>query len=155
MIEDLLDVVLLDIGGTLVRENAPGTPIDQLMPTLLPRVLDDLTELSRTVRLGAATNTSVMNESIVRSLLAKVGIDHLLEVVVTSYDVGAAKPDPLVLLEANRRLGQVDPSRVLYVGDRSTDQDAAFAARMHFTYVTERGVLAVVQEWVSSNSEHA
>ena len=147
MIEELLDAVLVDIGGTIVAENPPSTPIDALVPQLLANVASDLVALGRSVRLGAATNTAVMTESDVRRLLALVDIDRFFEVVVTSHDVGAAKPDPAVLVVAKNRLGIVDPSRILYVGDRTTDREAAFAAGMEFAPITAAGLLASVETW--------
>src|SRR6185436_20241100 len=63
---------------------------------------------------------------------------ELLEVVVTSQDVGAAKPDPRGLLEACRRLA-VEPTRVVFVGDRTVDRDAAARAGARFVAV-DRGV---------------
>jgi len=147
MIEELLDAVLVDIGGTIVAENPPSTPVDSLVPQLLANVASDLVALSRSVRLGAATNTAVMTESDVRRLLALVDIDRFFEVVVTSHDVGAAKPDPAVLLVAKNRLGIVDPSRILYVGDLMTDCEAALAAGMEFAPITAAGLLISVENW--------
>lgn len=152
-IADFLDLVLLDIGDTLVKEHPPGTPTSELVPTLLPLVAHDLKQLSRVVHLGAVTNTSVMHEADVRRLLSLVAIDDLLEVVVTSCDVGAAKPDPSALIEANRRFGDFATSRVLYVGDQKTDQEAALAADMHFVFITEAGVLAAVRNWTRSAAD--
>ena len=83
-----------------------------------------------------------MTEADVRALLADVGVDDLFEVLVTSVDVGAAKPDPPPLELALRRLGLDDPSRVLYVGDQPTDAAAAEAAGMPYADVadgTDRG----------------
>ena len=120
--------MLFDIGGTLVVENDPPSPVAALVPTLLANVVSDLTTLAGILRLGAATNTAVMTELDVRKLLAQVGIDHFFEVVVTSGDVGVAKPDPTLLLVAKDRLGINDASRILYVGDRPTDRQAALAA---------------------------
>jgi hypothetical protein len=151
-IADLVDAVLLDIGGTLVVENAPGTAVDSLVPVLLPNVAFDLGTLARTVRLGAATNTAVMTEAVVRELLARVGIGRFFDVVVTSFDVGAAKPDPTVLLVAMDRLGIIDASRVLYVGDRPTDREAAEAAGMHFTPIRDSGLFASVLEWATTEA---
>lgn len=144
----LLDVVLLDIGGTLVVEHAPMTPTNEMVPSLLENVARDLQVLSHIVRLGAATNTAVMRESEVRALLATVGIDEYMEVVVTSCDVGAAKPDPAVLFEANRRLSGFDPGRILYIGDRDTDAEAAARAGMHYKAVGPRGILAALLDWI-------
>jgi FMN phosphatase YigB (HAD superfamily) len=142
--------VLVDIGGTIVAESAPGTPVHALVPQLLANVSRDLLALSHSVRLGAATNTAVMAEVEVRRLLALVDVDRFFEVVVTSHDVGAAKPDPAVLLVAMDRLGIVDPSRVLYVGDRTTDREAALSAGMEFAPITDDGLLAAVRYWATS-----
>ncbi len=133
-----IDAVLLDVGGTLVEEHASGTPIDALVARPLPDVVETLAALRRHHRLGAVTDTAVMDEATVRALLAPSGIAALLEVVVTSSDVGAAKPDPRGVLEACRRLG-VTPHRVLLVGDRSVDRDAATNAGVAFIAV-DRGL---------------
>ena len=148
VIASLVDVVLLDIGGTLVAEHPPLTPTDALDVKLLNNVARDLPLLSSIVRLGAATNTAVMREAEVRALLAKVAIDQYMEVVVTSSDVGAAKPNPAVLLEATRRMGDVDPHRTLYIGDRQSDADAAQRAGMNYTMVGANGILAALIDWV-------
>jgi nicotinate-nucleotide--dimethylbenzimidazole phosphoribosyltransferase len=132
------DAVLLDVGGTLVREAPPATAVDALDVELLPGVRQAVQDLATTVRLGAVTDTAVMREHDVRALLAGADLDELLEAVVTSVDVGIAKPAPTGLLEAARRLG-VDPARVLYVGDRECDRDAAAAAGMAFV-ATDRGL---------------
>lgn len=129
-----IDAVLLDVGGTLVEQAAPGTPVDDLVARPLPGVVDALRELARHHRLGAVTDTATMDESTVRALLAPIGIDALLEVVVTSSDVGAAKPDPRGVLAACERLG-VAPERTLLIGDSSVDRDAAARAGVSFIAV--------------------
>ena len=138
-----LEAIVFDIGGTLVVEVAPGTPTDDLVPTLRPGVAADLDTLSHSYRLGAATNTAVMGEPEVRALLARADIDHYFQAVVTSSDVGASKPDTRVLLVACKKL-EVDPRRALYVGDRSIDQEAASAAGMFFVNVGLGGLLDAV-----------
>jgi len=133
-----IDAVLFDVGGTLVEAAAPGTPVDALVAQPLPGVVEELRALAQHHRLGAVTDTAVMHEPDVRALLATIGLDELLEVVVTSQDVGAAKPDPRGLLEACRRLA-VEPTRVVFVGDRTVDRDAAARAGARFVAV-DRGV---------------
>ena len=54
-------------------------------------------------------------------------------VVVTSAEVGAAKPDPAVFLAALGRLG-VAPRRALHIGDEPGDEDGARAAGMRFRW---------------------
>lgn len=144
-----LDALILDIGGTLVVEAAPGTPTAHLDVQLLPGVLDDLRVLASSVRLAAATNTAVMREPEVRVLLGPSGLAELLEVIVTSCDVGAAKPDPLMLQTVLTCLGNPDPSRVLFVGDLATDEEAARAAGIAYEMVRPDGIAATVAEWVA------
>jgi nicotinate-nucleotide--dimethylbenzimidazole phosphoribosyltransferase len=129
----LYEAILFDIGGTLLRHGDPSIPANQLKPELLPDVCDDLLRLSRSYRLGAVTNTSVMTEADVRGHLSAVGIDEFMEVVVTSVDAGVEKPDPEPILMALRRLA-VAPERALYVGDLATDLAAARAAGCGYAY---------------------
>ena len=112
------DVVLLDIGDTLVAEAAAGTPTAHLVAQPLPGVLDTLNALRGRVRLGAVTNTSIMREVEVRSILESVGLGDLLEVVVTSTDVGVAKPDPLPVKVALDRMTSHARPRALRRGPR-------------------------------------
>ena len=142
ILQPLLDAVLVDLGGTVVVEAAPGTPVADLQVELRSGVIDDLRAIVHDVRLGAVTNTAVMTEADVRALLADVGVDDLLEVLVTSVDAGAAKPDPAPLELALRRLGLDDPSRVLYVGDQPTDAAAAEAAGMPYADIAD-GTIAL------------
>ena len=138
-----VDAFLFDVGGTLVEEAAPGTPLAALEAHLLPGVLETLRRVGRHHRVAAVTNTATMREPDVRRLLAPVGLDGLLEVLVTSVDAGAAKPDPAPLLLAAERLG-VAPGRCVYVGDLAADRAAAEAAGMGFV-ATDRGVADAVE----------
>jgi nicotinate-nucleotide--dimethylbenzimidazole phosphoribosyltransferase len=132
------DAVLFDIGGTLVPEAPAATPVAELQPRAFDGVPELLRALAGEHRLGAVTNTAVMREHDVRALLAPIGLDELLEVVVTSRDVGADKPDPAPLTHALERMG-LDPARALYVGDRDVDREAAAAAGVEFV-ATDRSV---------------
>ncbi len=131
------DAVCFDIGGTLVREAEPGTAVADLTVTYLdgaPRTLRALAAAG--LALGAVTDTSAMTEPDVRSLLAVDGVSDLLGALVTSVDVGAAKPDPAGLVEALDRLDVGDVSRVLFVGDRDVDRGAADAVGCAFALVS-------------------
>lgn len=66
--------------------------------------------------LGAVSNSPVPG-SFLRSLLRRRGLLSSLEVVISSADFGLRKPDPSIFAAAARRL-DVEPSRVVYVGDR-------------------------------------
>jgi nicotinate-nucleotide--dimethylbenzimidazole phosphoribosyltransferase len=132
------DVVLLDVGGTLVAEASLDTRVDALRADPLPGVCDTLRSLTGTVRLAAVTNTSVMRSDDVGGLLTAVGLADFFEVIITSVDVGAAKPDPAPVRAALRQLG-VAAERALFVGDRPSDRDAARSAGVHFA-ATDRGL---------------
>jgi nicotinate-nucleotide--dimethylbenzimidazole phosphoribosyltransferase len=133
-----VDAVLFDVGGTLVEEAPPGSPVEGLVARPLPGAVQVVHDLRGVHRVGAVTDTNVMDEGTVRALLAPVDLDAPLEVVVTSQEVGARKPDPRGLLEACRRLG-VAPERSLFVGDRAIDERAARAAGTMFVAV-DRGL---------------
>jgi len=140
----VITVILFDIGDTLVRAAAPGTPVAALVPEPLPGVVRTVAALARSFRLGAVTDTAVMTEADVRAALAPTGLADLLEVIVTSHDVGAAKPDPHGLLLALERLG-VGPEHALFVGDADVDEGAAAAAGVAFARAgTGRDLAAVV-----------
>ena len=59
------------------------------------------------------------------SVLARVGLDALLDGVVTSAEVGAAKPDPRIFMAALELAG-VSAGQALHVGD-SLEEDVAGA----------------------------
>jgi nicotinate-nucleotide--dimethylbenzimidazole phosphoribosyltransferase len=147
---DGVDAFLFDIGGTLVREAPPDTAVADLHAEPLPGVIETLRELSEHHRLAAVTNTATMREADVRKLLQPVGLDGLLEVLVTSVDAGAAKPDPAALNEAIGRLG-VAPGSSVYIGDARNDQLAAAAAGMRFVPV-DRGVADAVERFAQRRS---
>ncbi|MEM9563217.1 MAG: HAD family hydrolase [Actinomycetota bacterium] len=123
--------ILFDIGDTLVHAARPGTPVGDLRVEPIGDVVAELAELGATYRLGAVTDTSVMTSADVRRALAGAGIGDRLEVVVSSVDVGAAKPDPRGLVAAMEALG-VTAAETLFVGDAEVDRGAAAAAGVTF-----------------------
>lgn len=136
----MITTILFDIGGTLVCAAPSGTPVADLVATPLPGVVPTLQALARTCRVGAVTDTSVMDEADVRAALGDSGISELLEVIVTSHEVGAAKPDPRGVLAAMARL-QALPEETLLVGDDDVDEGAAAAAGVRFVRVAPDGPL--------------
>ncbi len=119
-----------------MAEAAPGTPVSELQVAYLdgaPRTLHALTTAG--LVLGAVTDTSAMTEADVRALLEADGVSDHLTALVTSVDIGAAKPDPAGIVEVLRRLGVSDPARALFVGDRPVDRDAAASAGCAFVLV--------------------
>ena len=140
--------MLVDLGGTVVDEADPATPVADLQVRLRDGALADLVAIAGQVRLGAVTNTAVMAEAEVRALLEPSGLSDLLEVVVTSVDAGVAKPDPRPLTVALDQLGLHDSARVLFVGDQPTDAAAAEAAGMPYADVDGGTIGAAIQAWV-------
>jgi nicotinate-nucleotide--dimethylbenzimidazole phosphoribosyltransferase len=153
-VKALLDAVLLDIGGTLVHQADSGTAIEGLEVRLRDDAVDDLIWLRRTVRVGAVTDTSVMDERAMRDQLGPSGLSEQLEVLITSAEVGTTKPDPTSLRVAMERLGLDDPGRVLYIGDQAADEQAAAAAGMLFVCAADRTgegdqtIRQIVQAWL-------
>jgi nicotinate-nucleotide--dimethylbenzimidazole phosphoribosyltransferase len=160
VVKALLDAVLIDIGGTLVHEAPPGTAVVDLEVQLRPSAVDDLAWLRETVRVGAVTNTAMMDEAQVRQLLAPSGVSDLLDVVVTSVDVGVEKPDPKPILVALERLGLDAPDRVLYIGDQTLDEDAATAAGVMYASITglagdaDLTIREATQAWLERMAGH-
>ena len=108
-----------------------------------------LRALKGTFRLGAVTDTAVMSSTEVRAALHGTGLDELLEVVITSSDVGSAKPDPRGIEAALARLGAA-PGEALFVGDADVDADAARAAGVAFTRVGPDGLEAAVRRGLTA-----
>lgn len=136
LLADGATLVLFDIGGTLVVEASPGTPTSALHAQPLPGMMALLDALAPRVSIGAVTNTAVMSEADVRGLLEPCGMAQRLEHIVTSSDVGVAKPDPTPLLVACQRFATA-PSNAIYVGNDPVDELAAAAAAMAYIDVRD------------------
>ncbi|HEY2937043.1 MAG TPA: HAD-IA family hydrolase [Gaiellaceae bacterium] len=98
--------------------------IDALRFEPLPGVVDTIARL-RALGLALAV-VSNWDETLPERLEA-----FDVDVVVSSAEAGASKPDPAVFRLALERLG-VRPERALHVGDSPADQEGARAAGMRF-----------------------
>jgi putative hydrolase of the HAD superfamily len=123
--------IIFDIGDTLVRAAAPGTPVEALRVEPIGDTVDEVRKLAQRFRIGAVTDTSMMRSDDVRKALAPSDLAELLEAIVTSVDVGATKPDPRGLQQAMRLL-EVMPHETVFVGDADVDEGAASAAGAYF-----------------------
>lgn len=85
-----------------------------------PGALDLLGALAGRYRLAALSNGNAD--------LARIGVDHLFDVVLSAEKVGRAKPDPAMFARALRETG-VAPAAAVHVGDHP-EQDV-LAARGH------------------------
>ena len=126
-----LRAVVFDMGDTLVHAATQRRPVAELRAEPMGKAVHELRALASRYRLGAVTGTAVMTGADVSAALRGTGLDELLEVIVTSVDVGAAKPDPRGLRSAVALLGVV-PEQTLFVGDSECDEAAAAAAGVHF-----------------------
>ncbi len=88
-------------------------PVEPEMEALLRR-------LRPVVKLGLLSNAG----SGAHARLDALGVSALFDDVVTSGDVGLAKPDPRIFLLAARRLG-VEPARCLFVDDTERHVEGA------------------------------
>lgn len=66
-----------------------------------------------------------------REQLEKIGLDDLFDLVLTSAEAGAPKPEAAIFVEAVSRLG-VEPARAVHVGDGDADREGANAAGLGF-----------------------
>ena len=86
----------------------------QMNLVLFDDVAPTLTELKkRGLILGLISNI----EQDIDETLNRLGLPSWLEIVVTSQDAGANKPQPEIFLEALKRAG-VQPAEALYIGDQ-------------------------------------
>ena len=127
------EAVFFDVGNTLVEQANPGTPVSELRTVVLPGVHQAIEKLRTVTRLGIVSNTTVMTEQDLRSLLSTEGLSSCFELVVATADLGVHKPSPLPLLHAASVMG-VDASRCLYVGDIESDAIAAQAAGIEMSW---------------------
>jgi len=86
----------------------------QMNLVLFDDVAPTLTELKkRGLTMGLISNI----EQDIDETLTRLGLPSWLEIVVTSQDAGANKPQPEIFLEALKQAG-VQPAEALYIGDQ-------------------------------------
>jgi phosphoglycolate phosphatase len=108
----------------LYREHHPT--VMRTGTKLMPGVADAVMTLAdRGYRLAVCSNKRV---EFTRNLVEHLGLRPAVAEVLGPEDVGGrAKPDPAMLLEALRRLGD-SPAEAVYVGDMAVDVHAGRAA---------------------------
>ena len=118
-----LQVVFLDWGGTLMVDDGSQCGPMATWPEVraVDGAQDALRRLRPHYRLLVATNANDSGERDVLAALSRVGLDGLVDGVVSSRDVGARKPDALfyraALLRAGRAGLPLAPARAVMVGD--------------------------------------
>ena len=138
-LQQLMDTILPgidpDVATKLYREHHPT--VMKSHTRLLPGVSEGLAALKAAgIKLGVCSNKPAY---FTRTLLGMLEIDHYFDVVFGPDDVGAAKPDPTMVLKALERLG-VRKDEALYVGDMEVD--------------IETGRRAGVETWVMPTGSH-
>jgi len=118
-----LQVVFLDWGNTLMVDYGTQSGPMAAWPEVraVDGAQDALRRLRPHYRLLVATNADDSGERDVLAALSRVGLDELVDGVVSSRDVGARKPDAFfyraALLRAGRAGLPLAPARAVMVGD--------------------------------------
>jgi len=129
-----IDVVFLDWGNTLMIDTGmrEGPMKDWAKVEAEAGAQEALTRLRARYRLVVATNAEDSPAIHVRLALARVGLDDLIDDVVSSADVGDHKPNYAFFRAALLREGDrgvpLDPRRAVMIGDGTTN-DIAGAQR--------------------------
>jgi FMN phosphatase YigB (HAD superfamily) len=118
-----VDVVFLDWGGTLMVDDGSQSGPMAGWPevTAVEGAQEALEALRPDYRLVVATNADDSGARDVRAALFRVGLDGLVDDVVSSRDIGARKPDRFfyraALLRAGRGGVPLAVERAVMVGD--------------------------------------
>ena len=143
--ESPVDVVFLDWGNTLmVDDGTQGGPMATWTHVAaVPGAQQVLRSLRPRYRLIVATNAADSDSDQVRAALARVGLDDLIDGVVTSREVGACKPDPAFFRAALRAVfagRPFSPRRAVMVGDSwENDVAGAIAAGLRSVWFNPSG----------------
>jgi nicotinate-nucleotide--dimethylbenzimidazole phosphoribosyltransferase len=151
LITERFDCVLFDLGNTLIAQENPGTPYQDLKVQVLPGVQQLLDELNGKVKLGIVSNTKTITAADIQHNLAKVGLDKYFQTIIATAEFGAHKPDPTPITAAIEQL-QCTVERTLYIGDIETDKQAALAAGAHFAYAGPNLFESIKQYLLHSDS---
>jgi len=151
LITKRFDCVLFDLGNTLIAQENPGTPYQDLKVQVLPGVQELLDELQGNVKLGIVSNTKTITAADIQIKLATVGLDKYFQSIIATAEFGTHKPDPAPIMAAIEALG-VKADRALYIGDVETDKQAALAAGAHFVYTGPNLYESIKQYMLHSDS---
>jgi phosphoglycolate phosphatase len=123
LMEDLVPNAPTEAAVALYREHHPSIMLTGTR--LMPGVLETVQTLAqRGYRMAVCSNKRV---EFTRNLVKYLGLCPAIAETLGPEDVnGRAKPDPAMLLEALRRLGD-SPADAVYVGDMAVDVHAARA----------------------------
>jgi nicotinate-nucleotide--dimethylbenzimidazole phosphoribosyltransferase len=151
LITKRFDCVLFDLGNTLIAQENPGTPYEDLQVQVLPGVQQLLDELNGKVKLGIVSNTKTITGADIQAKLATFGFDKYFQTIIATAEFGTHKPDPAPITAAIEQL-QSTADRTLYVGDIETDKQAALAAGADFAYAGPNLYQSIKQYILHSDS---
>jgi nicotinate-nucleotide--dimethylbenzimidazole phosphoribosyltransferase len=151
LITKRFDCVLFDLGNTLIAQENPGTPYEDLQVKVLPGVQKLLDELQGKVKLGIVSNTKTITAADIQAKLATIGLDKYFQTIIATAEFGTHKPDPAPITAAIEQLHSSE-DRTLYIGDIETDMKAALAAGAHFAYAGPNLYQSITQYALHSDS---
>ncbi len=151
LITKRFDCVLFDLGNTLIAQENPGTPYQDLKVQVLPGVQQLLDELNGKVKLGIVSNTKIITAEDIQAKLATVGLEKFFQSIIATAEFGTHKPNPAPIEAAIEQL-QCTADRTFYVGDIETDKQAALAAGAHFAYAGPNLYESIKQYLLHSDS---
>lgn len=125
---DCVSVFLSALGTEIAAASFAPAFVKALRFELVPGAQEALEQLrGHGLALAVVANWDIS----LREHLAALAVDGLFSAVVTSAEVGAEKPDPVIFRYALAQLGVVT-ERALHVGDEPVDERGARAAGMRF-----------------------
>ena len=114
----MIKAILFDMGDTLLVEDADLTqPIWQGEIELVPHAEELLAALHGKYRLAIVSNTKSNREADLRAILARVDLEKYFDCILTSTDMGSAKPEAPIYNRALELL-QVTPAEAVMIGDK-------------------------------------
>jgi putative hydrolase of the HAD superfamily len=114
----MIRVIVFDLGDTVMRElpDWPGRMVDAPHVEAMPGIAAALAALQPCYRLAMASNAQASTAPDIRAALRRVGLDGWFEFVLSSADLGVAKPDPAFFAIVLRACGCA-PEQAVMVGD--------------------------------------
>ncbi len=118
------------------RPRVDYTPFIRLMQ-MEPHLKELLSDLPRRIKRAVSTNRSYT----IGDVLRIHGLEGDFDLVVSALDVKKPKPDPESALKILRHFA-ITPSEALFVGDSTTDEQAAQGAEVPFVAYKNRSLKA-------------
>jgi putative hydrolase of the HAD superfamily len=111
---------------------SPEAFVPAFMESIVFRLTDGADRALKTLRAAGLSLACVANWDVsLHSHLRRLGVYEQFEVVLSSAEAGAEKPDPRIFRVALDRL-EVEAARALHIGDDPVDRDGAAAAGLAF-----------------------